>query len=261
MSQIEFNEQLAGRMDAFYRTRDVVRRRRLVYEALGAQPGDDVLDVGCGPGFYTAELLDTVGEAGSLVAVDASPAMLAMAERRCAGRPNATFHHADATALPVDDQSADRTVCVQVLEYVPDVDAALAELHRALRPGGRAVVWDIDWGTLSMHSADPDRMAHTLQAWDLHLRHPSLPRTLASQLRRAGFTDVAMTAHAFATIDFIPDAFGSGLLFLIEEHVAGVDAIGPDGARAWADEQRQLGERGEFYFAVTQCCFAATRPD
>jgi arsenite methyltransferase len=259
VSQLEFGDQLAERMEAFYHSRDIVRRRELVYEALGAAPGDDVIDVGCGPGFYTAELLDVVGDAGSLVAVDASPAMLELARRRCAGRPNATFHQAGATALPVEDAAFDRAVCVQVLEYVADVDAALVELHRALRPGGRAVIWDIDWATLSMHTADAERMERTLEVWDRHLHDPSLPRTLAPRLRRAGFADVELNAHAFATTSFSPDAFGSGLLWLIEQHVAGAEEVGPGGAKAWADEQRQLGERGEFYFTVTQCCFTATR--
>jgi arsenite methyltransferase len=259
MGQIEFDEGLADRMEVLYRSRDVVRRRRHVYDALRAAAGHDVLDVGCGPGFYTAELLDVVGDEGSLVAVDASPPMLAIAERRCAGHPNVTFHRADATALPVADAAVDRAVCVQVLEYVPDADAALAEIARALRPGGRAVVWDIDWATLSMHSTDPDRMRRTLQAWDQHLHDPWLPHTLTPRMAAAGFTDVTLTAHAFATTTFSPDAFGSAMLWLIEEHVAGIDGIGPDGAAAWADEQRDLGDRGEFYFSVTQCCFVGTR--
>jgi arsenite methyltransferase len=258
MSQLQFDEGLADRMEVMYRSRDYVRRRRLVYDALGAGAGHDVLDVGCGPGFYTAELLDVVAD-GSLTAVDASPAMLAIAERRCAGHPNVEFHRAGATALPVVDAAFDRAVCVQVLEYVPEVDTALAELARALRPGGRAVVWDTDWATLSIHSAAPERMARTLAAWDRHLHDPWLPRTLAPRMRRAGFTDVTMTAHAFATTTFSPDDFGSAMLWLIEEHVAGVETIGPEGAAAWADEQRSLGASGEFYFSVTQCCFAATR--
>ena len=41
---------------------------------------------------------------------------------------------------------------MQVLEYVSDPAAALADLHRALRPGGRLVVWDVDWSTVSWHS-------------------------------------------------------------------------------------------------------------
>ncbi len=260
MTPIEFDEHLADRMEVLYRSGDIRRRRRLVYDALGAGPGDDVLDVGCGPGFYTAELLDVVGPDGTVVAIDASSAMLAIAERRCGGRTNATFHLADATTLPVADASADRSVCVQVLEYVPDVDRALRELHRALRPGGRAVVWDIDWATLSIHSHDRARMDRTLRAWDRHLHDPSLPRSLSPRLRRAGFVDVTMTGHAFTTTEFGPDAFGSALLWLMEEHVASVEGIGPGGARAWADELRQLGAAGEFYFAVTQCCFSAQRP-
>ena len=72
-------------MDVAYRRRDMRRRRELVHETFGAAPGERILDAGCGPGFYTSELLDRVGPDGSVVAVDASPAMLALAAERCAG--------------------------------------------------------------------------------------------------------------------------------------------------------------------------------
>ena len=64
---------------------------------------------------------------------------------------------------PVPDASFDAALSVQVLEYVAEVDAALAELRRALRPGGRLVIWDIDWSTVSWHSADPVRMRRVLR--------------------------------------------------------------------------------------------------
>lgn len=158
MSQIEFDEKAARQLDAIYRTRDVVRRRRLVREALAAEVGDRVLDVGCGPGFCSAELLLDVGSTGAVVGIDSSTAMLDAAARRCEGLGESVFLHGDATQLPVEDRSCDRALSVQVLEFVPNVPAALAELFRALRPGGRALVWDIDWSTLSWHSADPVRM-------------------------------------------------------------------------------------------------------
>jgi arsenite methyltransferase len=258
MSQLEFNEQLAQQMEVVYRSADIRRRRQLVYDLLGAQPGDRVLDAGCGPGFYVAELLDRVGPGGAVVGVDASPAMLAVAAHRVEGRAGVELHESDVTSLPVPDGAFDRVLSVQVLEYVEDVDRGLRELHRVLRPGGRAVVWDVDWATLSWHSEQPERMARMLRAWDRHLAEPSLPRTLAPRLRAAGFENVVMEAHAFASSEFTPDSYGSALLPLIEDYVATVE--GADEAAAWAAEQRELAERDAFYVAVTQFGFAARRP-
>jgi arsenite methyltransferase len=259
MSQLVFDDRLAAQLETLYRTRDVLRRRRLVGQALAAAPGERVLDVGCGPGFYLAELLERVGPTGSVTGVDASPQTLALARRRTQGHDNLTLQLGDATALPVADASFDAALSVQVLEYVADADAALRQLHRVLRPGGRLVVWDIDWSTVSWHSADPARMGRVLTAWDDHLADPCLPRTLAARLRTAGFDDVRAEGHTFATTELSPDAYGGAILPLIQDYVAGRDGIGEDEAGRWAAEQRQLGERGEFFFACIQFCFTATR--
>ena len=60
MSKAVFDERAVQRLEGMYRKRDVLRRRRAVREALAARTGDRVLDVGCGPGFYSAELLAEV---------------------------------------------------------------------------------------------------------------------------------------------------------------------------------------------------------
>ncbi len=260
MSQLVFDQRVADQLEVMYRKRDVLRRRQLVRDALACSSGDRVLDVGCGPGFYAAELLEQVGPQGCVVGVDASPAMLAIAARRCEGRGRATFHEAQATSLPVESGSFERALSVQVLEYVADVPAALAEIHRVLRPGGRVVIWDVDWSTLSWHSSDPERMSRVLRAWDRHLAHPALPRTLAAGLRAAGFADVHAQAHAFTAVGFDPETYGGMALGLIENYVAGLDAESAALAKEWATEQRELAERGEYFFCVTQFCFAAARP-
>jgi arsenite methyltransferase len=259
MSQLDFDQGLAEQLEAAYRTRDVLRRRELAGEALDAARGERILDVGCGPGFYVAELLDRVGPEGSVVGVDASAPMLAMAAERCEGKGDVAFHEADATSLPVDEASFDAALSVQVMEYVSDLATALAELHRALRPGGRLVVWDVDWSTVSWHSSDPARMERVLAAWDEHLAHPALPRTLAARLRSAGFDDVRAEGHTFATIEFTPDAYVGAIFPLIEDYVTGGAETAAQETEAWAAEQRELGERGEFFFACIQFCFTATR--
>jgi arsenite methyltransferase len=261
VSQLKFDQRTAEALEVIYGTRDVLRRRRLVREAIAVREGERVLDVGCGPGFYVAELLEDAGANGSAVGVDSSDAMLAMAAERCSRFDGAVFAEGDATSLPVADADFDAAVCVQVLEYVPDVEAALRELHRALRPGGRLVVWDVDWATVSMHARDPERHERVLRAWDRHLVHPTLPRSLGPLLRAAGFEDVAVEGHAFTTAEFTPDAYGASLVMVIASYLAGLDDFPPEDGAGWAEEQVALGEAGEFSFSCVQCCFAARRPE
>jgi arsenite methyltransferase len=254
MPPLEFNEQMAAALETVYGRRDILRRRALVHEALGAGPGERVLDAGCGPGFYVAEILERVGASGSVVGVDASAPMLAVAAKRCEGHANVEFHEGDVTALPVADADFNRALSVQVLEYVTDIPAALGELFRVLRPGGRVVIWDVDWSTVSWHSRDAERMQRFLRAWDEHLTDPALPRTLAAQMRSAGFADVEMQGHAFVTNEVDEESYAGSLMPLM----AGF--VGTDEAQEWAEEQGELRGRGESYFACIQLCFTGTRP-
>ena len=259
VAQLQFDADTARQIESLYLIRDAVHRRELVREALGAVRDHRILDVGCGPGFYCLELSEIVGPSGSVVGVDSSPAMLQLASARCAGCDNVELLEGEATAPPVESGTFDGAVCVQVLEYVSDVDAALAELHRALRPGGRAVVWDVDWATASIHSRDNALTTRVLRAWDEHLVDPSLPRTLGARLRSVGFEDVRVEAHAFAASGRDPERFGAALVPLIATFVAGRHGIGEVDAEAWAGEQRELMERDEFYFVSTHFCFTASK--
>src|ERR671937_1610761 len=105
MSQLAFDEETGKQLEAVYQIGDAVRRRKLVREALAASPGERILDVGCGPGFYCVELAEEVGSSGSIVGLDGSPEMLALAERRCAAHDNVELREADATSLTVEDAS------------------------------------------------------------------------------------------------------------------------------------------------------------
>ncbi|MFN7931949.1 MAG: class I SAM-dependent methyltransferase [Bryobacteraceae bacterium] len=107
--------------------------------------GEAVLDVACGTGLVTFPAATASGPRGVVTATDISEAMILraqhQAERR--GLQNITFHRADAESLPVPGESYDAAICALGLMYVPDPVQALREMHRALRPGGRAVaaVW------------------------------------------------------------------------------------------------------------------------
>ena len=115
-------------------------------QALAApQPGEQVLDVACGTGVVSLAMAAAVGPGGSVLGVDLSDGMVASAAARAqaAGISQARFARMDAEALTLPAASFDLVVCALGLMYMPDADAALREVQRVLRPGGRAVfaVW------------------------------------------------------------------------------------------------------------------------
>jgi SAM-dependent methyltransferase len=118
--------------------RDEHRIARLL---LGLTPGDGVLDVACGPGNFTREFAEIVGDAGLAVGIDASPTMLtrAVADTERAGDVVA-YVRGDAERLPFRDASFDAVCCFAALHLFTDPFAALDHMARVLTPGGRVAI-------------------------------------------------------------------------------------------------------------------------
>lgn len=109
------------------------------------QPGERVVDVGCGAGLDSLIAARMVGDEGSVIGVDMTPDMLAKARGSAAeaGRANVTFRDGYAETLPVPNGWADVVISNGVLNLVPDKAAALKEMARVLKPGGRVQIGDI----------------------------------------------------------------------------------------------------------------------
>lgn len=105
------------------------RHERTVSRLLAPRPGERVLEVGCGRGHLTARL----AAAGvDIVGVDANPHAEAEAVSQA-------VRHMRAEALAFADDTFDKVVSIHALEHIPDLDGALADIARVLRPGGRAL--------------------------------------------------------------------------------------------------------------------------
>ncbi len=114
--------------------------RDLVTRA-AVQPGERALDIACGTGVVARLAAPLVGPNGSVVGLDLSPSMLAVAhERADAEGVVIRWQEGDASALPFDEASFDLVLNQQGLQYIPDKSAALHEMCRVLVPGGRAFV-------------------------------------------------------------------------------------------------------------------------
>ena len=114
--------------------------------SLGAlQPGEDVLDIGCGAGMDTLVAAQMVGAGGTVTGIDMTPAMVAKARASVAeiGLANVTIVEGSAEDLPFPDASFDVVISNGVIDLIPDKDAVFSEIARVLRPGGRIQVADV----------------------------------------------------------------------------------------------------------------------
>lgn len=172
------------------------------------EPGASLLDVGCGPGTITLDLAARVAS-GRVVGLDASAEVIAQAEARRieAGVDHVAFVVGDVYRLGFDDQRFDVVHAHQVLQHLTDPVAALVEVRRVLRDGGRLAVRDSDYAAFAWAPADP-----RLDRWN-ELYHqvarrngaePDAGRYLLGWVQRAGFRDVVASSSTWTFAD--PDA-------------------------------------------------------
>ena len=120
--------------------------RRRTLDLAELQPGNAVLDVGCGTGTLLIEAAKRVGPNGSAHGIDASGQMIAYARRKAARQGvTAKFVEGSADDLPFPDASFDAVFCTLMLHHLPDAMqmATIMEIRRVLRPGGRMVIVDM----------------------------------------------------------------------------------------------------------------------
>lgn len=119
--------------------------RDLLMEMAGLQPEDVVLDVACGTGLVTFQILRKFGFQGRLLGIDISDKMIEFASSTAAlnNESRVQFRQMDAEKLSLENDSFDLAVCAMGLMYMHDPRKALEEMYRVVRPGGRAVaaVW------------------------------------------------------------------------------------------------------------------------
>jgi SAM-dependent methyltransferase len=109
------------------------------------EPGERVLDLGCGAGTDSLVAAQMVGPTGHVTGIDMTTEMLAKARGAAAelGIANVEFREGEAEQLPFPDGSFDVVISNGVVDLIPDKDAVFAELHRVLAPGGRIQIADV----------------------------------------------------------------------------------------------------------------------
>jgi SAM-dependent methyltransferase len=167
------------------------RWKRLSHDLLQPGDGNRVLDIGCGTGADALALAYRVGPRGQVVGVDLSQYLITIAETRTAplGLP-VTFRRSDIHNLPFADAHFDATRIDRVLHFLPDPGPALRETMRVTTPGGRIVVTEPDWGTLSIVGGDPGLTALMLEVAAEQTPGARIGAVLPQHMEEAGLLSI-----------------------------------------------------------------------
>lgn len=194
--------QLLDTINAWPIFRDEEKPRSV--ELMNVQPGQHVLDVGCGLGDVTRALAEKVGSRGRTVGVDLSERLITEARRRSAasGLP-IEFHVADAARLDWPDCTFDASRATRVLMFMADPHQAIREMVRVIRSGGRIVVGEFDMETAIVDSPYRLLTRRLLDFWCDTIPNGWIGRQLPGLFRELGLRDVTvvpltlrMTAYA-----------------------------------------------------------------
>ena len=198
---------LVDTMVATARWPATLRLRTWERERLRLVEGERLLDVGCGLGEAALALAHDLGETGEVVGLDTSAEMIRRARANAdAARCKLHFRVADACALDEPSGSFDAVRSERTLQWIADPLAAVNEMARVLRPGGRASLVDTDWSTLTLDVGDEEITAHVRKAMRVEQNRPSnIGSRLHELARTAGLTPLATTAQTHTWTRWNPD--------------------------------------------------------
>jgi ubiquinone/menaquinone biosynthesis C-methylase UbiE len=226
----------------------------------GPRPGESVIDLGSGTGTMTRRLAAAVGPEGRALGVEPNGMLRGVAEERAAAAGvDAVFCQGLATEIPLPDASVDLVWCERVLQHVPDAQAAIREMARVLRSGGRALLLDSDHGSRVDSDIDPE-VAHAITvAFMAQLANAAAARHIPRQAAAAGLVvdpDIGSSAVVFPQ-DLLVD---SPMLRMAAEQAVADGTL----TREQADEairgQSEAARQGWAFSTVTVFGFVCRKP-
>lgn len=257
MAQQFYNQDMARQQEKLAATPDMAAQRGALLEMLDLSEGQHVLDVGSGNGILVREILGIVGPSGRACGIDSSKPMIEIATAIC---PNGRFFQANATDLPFEDRSFDVVTASQLLCFVAEVDKALSEMFRVLKPGGYLVILDSDWGSLVWNTYNLSLMDRTIELLTGPYADAHVPWTLSRRLTEAGFQITARRAFAIVNWDPTPDTYAHQTAGFVEAMMEASDAFTKDDWTTWIADQQAIVQARVYMFSLNRYLFGAEKP-
>lgn len=258
---IEFDESFLLALEEQRRSASARTKQERYLRLLQPQPGQHVLDLGCGGGEFCWALAPLVAPGGRVIGVDSAPAAVALARRRAvdAMTEGPTFECADGHQLPFADGAFDRAVCISVLAFCEDPGDVLAELRRTLGAGGRLLVVQSDEDTRVYNGHDRDLGRRVMRAIADRGRDPWVARRLGHLLTAAGFHLVEELVLTDVERRFTPNAGGYIVAHAWRDYLVEVAGLPAHEYARWLADLGACAQEGTYCYSVTTYAYVVER--
>ena len=256
---VTYDKKAAIQIERSYQAPEIIRQRIQTLDALALRAGEKVLDAGCGTGFLVQEMAKIVGATGKVSGLDYSADMLEFARDRCDQTPNIELQQGSVTALDFTSDSFDAVSCTQTLLYVKEVDTAISELHRVLKPHGRIAILETDWRGTVLNSINHKITRAILDGWDHSVASPNLPPKIIPLLLAQGFSAIKVEAIPLLNTSYSEQNFSSGMLAFFANYAIDAGLISEQESKQWLAEIKQLAEHDAYFFCVNRFLFTAVK--
>ena len=257
MSELYADEKFAKQQEELAATADMVQQRQAMLSLLCLKPGERVIDVGAGNGALVRDMLKIVGRNGHACGVDNSEIMIGLAKKIC---PEAVFLKGEATELPIEDSYYDVLTTSQLLCFVDDVSSALREFYRVLKPGGRMLILDTDWGSLVWNSRNQSFMDRVMKMYTAPYTNPYIPRILPKLISEAGFNLLEKRSFALLKWERSPDSYSQQTSEFVRQLMEKSPDFSVSDWEEWDRNLKKTEADGEYLFSLNRYLFMAHKP-
>ena len=225
-----------------------IKQRTL--ELMELRAGECAADIGCGTGEDARAMAARLGTRGRAVGVDVSATMIAKArERRDSGEGGVEFVQADVQKLPFANECFDAIRAERVLQHTPDADAAIREMARVAKRGGRIVIWEGDLDLFIIDAEDYETSRSMQRFICDGFRHGDIGHRLYRRFLECGLDDVRAIPLVGRFTDFklIESAFD---LPATVERAAEQKIVERERGARWLESLREVNRTGKFFAAI-----------
>lgn len=246
--------KLVQSINAFNSTDDISIQNKTILKLLDVKLGESVLDVGCGLGSLCKMISDIVGPTGNVTGVDISQLMISLAEDSNLYQW-LTFRQGNAMDLDIEDSTIDKLCCVQLAEYLPNVNSFLSNAYRILKNNGRIIVVTTDWNSLIWSHWQKDYTPK----WRSHCSDPILHSTLKNKLIQTGFKSIYFENYNIRNSEYSQLSYSYWLSCVIMEYMVAKNYFSQEERIKWFRALINANESGEYKFSLNRYIFLATK--